>query len=479
MSPRFVTNSWPRDQKRHGRQSVNDNFDLLHSAPGGILWPAVPDAAGSSALAMQYQLELSQWLPLAEIERKQMRQLELVLRHACGAMPFWRERLRAAGIDPRRALEPEQFRSLPVLTRTDIQTRGSALLCPNVPQEHGSVMKGETSGSTGSPINYYGTGVTRFFWRAFTLRDHVWHRRDLAGKLAAIRPKVETGESRSWGPSTDVAFKTGPCALLRLPAEIDEQLDWLRLQAPQYLITTASNLFWLARRSIERGIGLPGLLQARSYGSALLPGTRAQVQQAWGVGLADIYTAEEVGYIALQCPRREHYHAQAENLIVEILDQAGRPCAPGGIGRVVVTTLHNFAMPLIRYALGDYAEAGEPCDCGRGLPVMRRILGRERNILSLPGGRRQWPSFPSEKWAHVAPIRQLQMVQKSTEDIVVRVVAARPLTQDESRRLIAALQACLGHPFRMTIEQKEEIPRSASHKFEDFISEIAGVGIAT
>jgi len=93
-------------------------------------------------------------------------------------------------------------------------------------------------------------------------------------------------------------------------------------------------------------------------------------------------------------------------------------------------------------------------------------------MLSLPGGQRHWPSFPSDKWAHAAPVRQLQMVQKSTEDIVLRVVAPRALTQAERHNLIAALQACLGYPFRMTIDQVQEIPRTPNHKYEDFVSEI-------
>jgi phenylacetate-CoA ligase len=395
------------------------------------------------------------------------------LLHATETVPYWREHLGAEWRDPQLGLDWNRFQQLPLLTRADLQRLGDALLSRRIPPEHGGLTSSETSGSTGRPIKRYGTAVTEFFWRAFTLREHLWHARDFSGRLAAIRLKVEQGESKGWGPATDVAFDTGPCALLNLRTDIDAQLDWLQAQAPQYLITHASNLLWLAQRSVERGIRLPGLLQARSYGGALPQGTRAAVRRAWGVGLADLYTAEEVGYIALQCPHHEHYHLQSENLIVEIIDAAGRPCAPGQIGRVVVTTLHNFAMPLIRYELGDYAETAAACACGRGLPVLRHIMGRERNILRLPDGRRHWPSFPSEKWAHVAPIRQLQLVQKSRQDIRVRIVAPRDLSDDEASRLVEVLRNCLGHPFRMTIERVDEIARAGNFKFEDFVSECA------
>ena len=88
-----------------------------------------------------------------------------------------------------------------------------------------------------------------------------------------------------------------------------------------------------------------------------------------------MYSCEEAGYIALQCPQAEHYHCQSESVLVEVLDDEGRPCTPGQVGKVVLTALHNFAMPLIRYENQDYAEVGPPCACGRGLPVKRADNG--------------------------------------------------------------------------------------------------------
>lgn len=453
---------------------MNQAPDRVRSSVDGVAWPAMPGGAGAMALAMQYQLEQTQWLTPEELRERQLRQFRKVLRHAVATVPYWRDRLAGATGRADAGMEWSGLQTLPLLTRADVQALGNALLSRSIPPEHGGLVSSETSGSTGRPINRYGTALTDLFWRAFTLREHFWHGRDFSGKLAAIRLKVERGEIRGWGPATDLVLDTGPCVLLNLRTDLDEQLDWLQAQAPQYLITNASNLLWLAQRSAERGIRLPGLLQARSYGGALPEGTRAAVRAAWAVELVDVYTAEEVGYIALQCPQHHHYHMQSEGLIVEILDDAGQACVPGQIGRVVVTTLHNYAMPLIRYELGDYAEAGAPCACGRGLPVIRRIMGHERNILRLPDGRRHWPSFPTDKWARAVPvIRQLQLVQKSRDHIQARIVAPRDLEHDESVKLIESLRDCLGHPFQMTVERVEAIARAGNYKFEDFISECA------
>ena len=210
----------------------------------------------------------------------------------------------------------------------------------------------------------------------------------------------------------------------------------------------------------------------------MTPLLRRLVPDAWGVPVTDVYSAQEVGYIALQCPQGDGYHAQAEHLLVEILDEDGRPCEAGETGRVVVTTLHNLASPLIRYELGDYAVAGGRCPCGRGLPLIERVMGRERHMAILPSGERFWPSFPEEDWMSVAPIRQLQLVQKSVERIEARVAASRPLNRREERRLSDAFGAALGHPFQFDFLYVNEIPRGSNGKFEDFVCEVDRPGSA-
>ena len=436
------------------------------------LWPAIPTDAGAHALAAQYQLEASQWLPPADLQHAVMEQLQAVLEHASENIAWWKLALQGIGFQAGRTIATEDFCQLPLLSRSDIQTRGEALLNRNPPASHGRIYQGQTSGSTGTPITFYQTDVTRHFWRALTLRDHLWHGRDFSGKLAAIRTEVEDSRGASWGPVTDAVVQTGPCSNLNVRAAIDDQLDWLQREDPDYLITYPSNLKALALRAIERNVQLPRLKQLRTFGEVLPDRTRRLCQQAWGVGIADSYSSEEAGYIALQCPLGA-YHVQAENLLVEILGENGEACAPGEIGRVVITTLHNFAMPLIRYAIGDYARVGTTCACGRGLTVLEQILGRQRNMIQLPDGSQHWPSFPEDKGISIAPVQQIQVIQKRPDEIVLRIVVPAPLSPTETARLIDAFRDTLGFPHRITIERVDHIPRGRNFKFEDFVSEIA------
>ncbi len=433
----------------------------------GVAWPAIGHDASAHLQSLLFQLEHTQWLSPDAVWQRQHYQLKQLLRHAAETVPHYSEALRGMDID---RLEWPAFRSLPILKRQALQENFTSLCCTRVPPSHGAVTEGRTSGSTGMPVSFQQTAATQHFWNALTLREHLWQGRDFAGKLAAIRVKVEGGRWPDWGAPAAQVFKTGPGATLNVRTDVEAQLDWLVREDPDYLITHASNLAALAELTLRRGARLPRLRQARTYSEALRPGLREVVRAAWDVDVADVYSCEEAGYIALQCPRHEHYHVQSENLLVEILDEVGRPCAPGETGRVVITPLHNFAMPLIRYELGDYAEVGEPCDCGRGLPVLTRILGRRRNMIVLPDGRRHWPSFPSALWLSVADIRQFQVAQTSPGGLEVRYVMDRALTVDERNKLEGALTARLGHAFDFVWNRVDAIERRPNAKYEDFVS---------
>jgi len=104
------------------------------------------------------------------------------------------------------------------------------------------------------------------------------------------------------------------------------------------------------------------------------PEVRILVENTWEVPVSSIYSAPETGILALQCPEQAHFHIQSEYARVEVLNDDDSPCQPGEVGRVVVTPLHNYQTPLVRFATGDRAEAGGPCSCGRTLPVLARVL---------------------------------------------------------------------------------------------------------
>jgi phenylacetate-CoA ligase len=309
----------------------------------------------------------------------------------------------------------------------------------------------------------------------------LWHRRDFRQSLAAIRytgdqsalpPDGEHADN--WGQGTGDLVVTGPGYLLNVQSTIEQQAKWLRRVNPGYVLAYPSILLALAHLFEERGWRLPNVRQVQTFGEILEPECRDACERVFGAQVVDLYSSQEVGYVAIQCSDCQDYHVQSENLLVEILDDADRECRPGEIGRVVVTTLHNFAMPLLRYDIGDYAEVGEQCSCGRGLPVLKRIFGRQRNLLTLPDGRRRWPLFNvGERPEELPPFFQFQVIQRTLTNIEVLVVRHQPLAASEEKRVQRYMQQTLGYPFEIVVRCVESIPRGRSGKFEDFVSEVA------
>jgi phenylacetate-CoA ligase len=431
---------------------------------------------------MQFQLEQSQWWTPDALAAQQWGQLASTVEHAYHTVPFYRARFDQAGLRPDQLALPDVWGQLPILTRRDLQRAGDTLMSTDLPKDHGRRSERITGGSTGEPVRVIGTSITGFAWRVFTLRDHLWQRRDFRLKLAAIRfvdnqaaNPPDGAMSSNWG-STTRDIHTGPCAVLSINSTTDEQAQWLKCQDPHYVLSYPSAIVALAEYFLDRRETLPNLREVRTFGEVVEPHVRTVCKEAWNVPVIDAYSSEEFGYLALQCPDHEHYHVQSENVLVEILNDEGEPCQRGEIGRVIVTSLHNFAMPLLRYEIGDYAEVGSPCSCGRGLPVLKQIIGRQRNMFVLPNGETRWPMIDAQDIAgafdDLPPITKFQLVQKTVERLEANLVVARPLTTKEEDTIRAYLQRGLGYEFEVRFCYMDDIPRSPRGKFEEFRSEV-------
>lgn len=454
----------------------------LQSHLSGVAWPAVPGQQGLLLAALLTQLEQSQWLPPAAIEQAQMRQLRLLIEHAQRHSQFHAERLAGFRPDQMQGLQ-ECLAAIPLMRRADLQSRRAEIDCAWLPPEHGELSLAQSTGSTGEPVAVRRSGLNGLIWMAMTLREHLWQRRDFSQSLAVVRAQLaeedtaRRGVSRAdWGPPVNHLFASGPSYGMNLQTDVARQAEWLRQIMPGYLLTYPNNLsalLDLAEADFVDRAGLGRLIQVRTIGETLRDPLRERCRCVLGVGIADLYSTQEVGVIAIDCPQGDGYHVMSEGLVFELLRDDDQPCVAGETGRVVVTDLHNFATPLIRYELGDLAEADGPCACGRGLPKIRRILGRERNLLRLPDGRRFWPLVGAFGYRDVAPVRQYQIIQRSFERVTLRLAVERPLSVAEEEALAEKLVEFLGYRFVVDFDYcAPVIPRGPGGKFEDFICEI-------
>jgi phenylacetate-CoA ligase len=455
----------------------------LQSLLPGMVWPAVPGQQGIILATLLAQFEQSQWWPPAAIEAAQLSQLRVLIEHARRHSSFHAGRLEGFRPDSKLSLR-DCLSLLPVMHRTDLQSRRAEVDCTWLPPEHGELSVAQSTGSTGEAVSVRRSGLNTLVWMALTLREHLWQRRDFSQSLAVIRAQFAAEDverkgvsSADWGSPVSHLFASGPSWGMNLQTDVRRQAEWLRQINPAYLLTYPSNLaalLDLAEADPERRAGLGRLKQIRTIGETLTDSLRARCRDQLGVGIADAYSSQEVGVIAIECPQGGGYHVMSEGLVLELLRDDDQSCAPGETGRVVVTDLHNFATPLIRYDLGDLAEADGPCACGRGLPKIRRILGRQRNLLRLPDGRRFWPLVGAFSYRDIAPVRQYQVIQHSLERVTLRLAVERSLTIAEEKALIEKLVEFLGYRFNVDFDYcSPEIPRGPGGKFEDFICEIA------
>lgn len=425
-------------------------------------------------------LECAQWWPEDIMRDHQKAHLQSLLSHAYRTVPFYKQRFDDAGISPDSASEPGPWNALPLLTREDIQDLGDQLHSTHFPEEHGQVWLKWTSGSTSKPVSVLRTSVTARFWIANTLRAYLWRDCDFSQKIAFIRP-TKDGEAdpphgqrfEDWGFTA--LFKSGPRVVLGLRSSTCQQLEWLNRERPAYLHSYPSVLAELARLSIEHDCRLEGLRQLHTYGECVDANCRSLCRRAWSADILDSYTSSEVGHIAVECASHR-YHVQSEHLLVEILDDRGRACGPGDIGRVVITDLFNYAMPLVRYEIGDLAQVAAGCECGRHLPALSRIVGRQRNMFLLPNNERRCP-VPrldlTPSFGGSLPVRQFQVAQTSRKNIEVRIVSTRPLLPAEEAAIRAVLADPLGNCFEIRFKYVDRIERGPTGKFEDFRCELA------
>lgn len=447
----------------------------IQSGMPGLQWPPVAKASNAQLLALVQWLERSQWLGACALQAGQLLQLKILLTHFERQSPWVQKRMalhRCRADQLCRSLE--RFTQWPVTTRADVQRAGTAFHSRVVPAAHKPVAAKKTSGSTGQPVRVYRTAVNQLFWLATTLREHLWHRRDPKARLAVVRANLaQAFDRQNWGSPVGNLFDSGPSHGMPVTTDTQALLAWLLRIEPQYLLVYPS--VWSAiLDQLPPGKGLQGLIQVRTIGETLSDDLRSRTLRQLGVPMVDTYSSEEVGVIAIQCPHSGLYHTMAEGLIVEILTPDNQPCETGQVGRVVVTDLLNFASPMLRYDIGDYAEVGPACQCGRGLSTLKRVLGRERNMVKLPGGRSHWPLTGFHGFGSVANITQYQLVQKSLDLIeVCLVVDGQRLTLAHEQALSEIISRSMEHRFQYRfVYFAEHIPKPASGKFEEFVSDI-------
>ncbi len=426
--------------------------------------------AESMVLKFRDVLAETERLPPDKLRAYQNSLLTPLVLHAQRNVPFYKQRLVSYCQESQADLT--RWSEIPILTRAAVQQNFDALSSAIVPPYAGQVKADETSGSTGRPVRYRTNELATVASSGATDRSFRWWSFDGSKTMASFVARTRT-DTRPPEGATEIGWRAGSAGLhhtLDLSADADMRIDWLRRRQPNYLTAHSFVLLETAERVLERGLRLP-LEQITSIGTVLTDDIRQACFSAFGTRPIDQYGAQETGLLASECPWCGHMHVNAETALVEILDDAGAPVAPGATGRVVVTPFYNYAMPLIRYELGDLAVAApERVKCRIKLPALARVLGRYRNAFTLRDGRRIIPYIPVAQLRQLISFQQYQIVQTDPASIEVRYVPLDRGKAVDRQALEACVRKAIDPSFSVQPIAVEAIERSPSGKFEDYIS---------
>jgi phenylacetate-CoA ligase len=422
-------------------------------------------------------------MPSPELAHYQQQLLARLVRHAFDHLPFWRPRLRCL-FDANDALDLSRWNDVPLLRRDDVIRHSHDLQVANLPIEYGELAKPRTSGSTGPPLPIATNGLVFFVANAMLTRAARRFGMDTARPLAQLRlgddvpltPYPDGNTKHGWSPSDPDT----PCYQLDVTTPAHLQVEWLMRRRPAYLQTLPSGALGIAHAvSPSQGHAL-GIRHVLMYGETVPDSAREFITERLGARAAAIYACEEIGHIASECEAAPHYHVAAENALVEIVDDEGRDVRAGERGRVIVTGFYNYAMPFIRYELGDFALAGGgACACGRTLPVIARVDGRARNAFVFRDGSRMWPRTLAIQGMHrFVAFSRFQMIQRDFEKIEFRYIPDGSGRAPDIAGLTAFARKVIHPSVAIDPVAVAALTTGPGGKFEEFVSQVAAAPVA-
>jgi phenylacetate-CoA ligase len=333
--------------------------------------------------------------------------------------------------------------------------------------EWGATLQGKTSGSSGQPLAFWVSHA------AGMVNQWLYGAQSLLTGRDLLQPKTIISSSNVTSPAVprwpDILGKLFETGAARIVAWRGQTIASLAQQLGEdglgYLVCPASVAAGLCDYYETRQIRAPRAIEFITRANAVSPQLRQRVRGLFGARISDIYSCEELGPIAFECAHAEgHYHVALSNVIVEVVDETGRHCAPGQQGRVLLTGLNNLATPFVRYDIRDIAACSPVCPCGWAGPTLTQLQGREISLLKLPNGEQVFFVLHARHWLPIAPVQEYRVTQDRVDHLRVEVVMAEPLTTSQRLALIELVKTYSSFDCAVTLEQVVAIDWGPGHK---------------
>jgi phenylacetate-CoA ligase len=423
-------------------------------------------------------LRESQWWDKEQILELQELKLQRLLSHAFQHVPYYQRIFKERNLQPQDIKSLEDLSKLPVLTKSQVRNCKQELIADN--QTHRMLKPGRTGGSTGEPLQFFNdTNSLSWAWGAMN-RYYEWTGMQIGDGRFDIGGG-SLGGYLSKGTIRDVLSKTLKriqkiefYPIFDLDLKMAQQISQNAKRLGTHVIRGyPSGLYILAKFALTESLDFESIKIIQSTSERLYPEQRETIESGLSADVFDQYGAGEILSIAAQCEEKRAYHVFDEHVIVE-----NESTLNGTDGRVpaVLTDLDNYAMPFIRYELGDVLNFNDArCTCGRGLSTIGKIEGRTHDFLSAIDGRPIPGEFIPHLFQKVRGFDRYFIHQTSESEIQVKIVRNEHYDDVEVRRLTELMKETLGTDMRIHFESVERIELSPTGKLSFIKSEVTPV----
>jgi phenylacetate-CoA ligase len=414
------------------------------------------------------QLDRTEFLSRDQLKDFQNRNLIQIVRHAYYKTRYYKELFNQSGIKIDEIVTVDDLQKLPILDKWVLKEHTRQFIA-NPPGEK-KCLKIYTSGTTGSPLTVYYDLDSRRKNYAFFNRLRKWRKTKVGDRRATFYGRAIIPPARHGPPfwRYDIAENNYLFSSYHMtPKSLPQYYEKLFQIQPVEIRGYPSSLNMIAQYINENHFN--GIRPKAVFTTAetLLDNFRENIETAFGCEVTDTYGCTEMGFYITQCEFGT-YHAHPEYGIIETVNEAGAPVI-GEPGQLVCTSFVNYAMPLIRYNVGDLITIkDQPCRCGRNFPVVWEIRGRIDDVIITPEGKNIGRLDPIFKGG--LNIRETQIVQTAIDEIVLKIVPAMGYSDTDRRFLEEQLMSRIGSSVKFVFETVDEIPRDQRGKFRSVVS---------
>ena len=413
-------------------------------------------------------LEKTQWLKKEELQRLQFMRLRALLRHAYENVPYYHEVFRKANLRPDSFKSLEDLSKVPVLKKSVVRENLDKMVAKNFSAKN--LVSWKTSGTTAAPLEFYRTKSDLSWAIGAELRGYSWAGYKIGDKVALIW-RFAQEQTRAFKFRISHLLKRNRILNVATISEGSMRSFAQRMHRtkPDFIRGYASSTNLFATFMLQNKHFKVCPKAVFTTGETLFPHYRRTIEEAFKCKVYDYYASNEMSHMAAQCGQHEGLHITEENVFLEIVKD-DESASSGEEGKIVLTNLHNFGMPLIRYDVGDLGTVfSDTCSCGRELSLVKPV-GR---IYEYFADRNETFTYLRDFQTifEDLPIQDFQVVQESRDEIVIKIVR-RPGYSKAHTNFILKNVKYFGQS-KVKVELVNSIPLEKSGKIRHNVSKLS------